>query len=249
MACEKCSDSGWVVVDRDGISTAEPCDCGLKAERPDLEAASSIPPLYRNASFDNFVLPPDNPIASRALAAVMVQASAYAREFPFVPKPGLLFIGPTGTGKTHLAVAVLRKLMTRGFEGRFYDYINLLERIRSGYDAEASAGDRETYRDCLEAPVLLLDDLGSHRVMGWIEDTLTSIVTHRCNHQKALVATTNLADPDAGDTLVERAPGALHPEYKISLAERIGERARSRLFELCQVVRMPSVGDHRIRRR
>lgn len=40
--------------------------------------------------------------------------------------------------------------------------------------------------------MLLLDDLGSHRVTEWVEDIVTSIITYRCNHREALIATINL---------------------------------------------------------
>ena len=37
-------------------------------------------------------------------------------------------------------------------------------------------------------------------------------------------------------------------DYKVTLAERIGPRARSRLFEMCKVIRMPLVEDFRLRK-
>ena len=145
-----------------------------------------------------------------------------------------------------LCVAALRILISRGFKGLFFDYQNLLDRIRTGYDQASGAADREAYRFALDAEVLMLDDLGAHRVTEWVEDTVTSIITYRCNNRKPLIATTNLPDPDAGSAMFDKSPGKI--DYKTSLADRIGSRARSRLFEMCKVVRMPLVEDYRLRR-
>ena len=245
--CPECGGSGWKIIERADLSGAERCDCvaGERARR--LEENAAIPPLYRNASFDTFVLPTDNPIGQRELDDAKRTVKTFAREFPTKPL-GILLMGDPGTGKTHLAVAALRFIMSKGFEGLFFDYQNLLDRIRAGYNQASGSADREAYRFALDAEVLLLDDLGAHRVTDWVEDTVTSIITYRCNNKKALIATTNLPDPEAGSVMTGRSLALDKPEYKTSLAERIGPRARSRLFEMCKVVRMRGVDDYRLRR-
>jgi DNA replication protein DnaC len=245
--CAICGGSGWKIIEREGISGAEKCECVKAGRVGRLQDRANIPPLYEKASVDNFVLPQDNPVARTALATVALTVRGYVRDFPSVPKPGLMFIGAPGCGKTHLATAALHGLIERGFEGVFFDFQALLNRIRSGYDQASGTMDREAYKAALDTEILLLDDVGAHRVTDWVEDTVTSIVTHRCNNKKATLVTTNLRDPEAGNQRGSGLESDIHSKF--FLEERIGMRARSRLFEMCRLIKMPDVEDYRLKRR
>ena len=247
--CALCDGTGWRPVESGEVSGVERCECDL-ADRPArLLESARIPPLFERASFDNFRLPEkqNNPIANEALSKAMLDAKTYSREYPLTEKPGLLLMGLPGVGKTHLAVAVLKVLLERGFECIFLDYQGLLDRIRSGYDPAAGASAREAYQEALDTEVVLLDDLGAHRVTDWVLDTVTGVINHRYNARKATLITTNLPDPELGDILAEKNPVSSHYMVKDSLADRIGARARSRLFEMCRLVRITATEDYRLR--
>ena len=227
--CPICEGTGWKSIESGKERRVTRCDCTQRARNERLLAQARIPRRYEHCELSNFEF--EGP--HRQLAPARMAACKFVEEYP-VDSTGLLLIGSIGVGKTHLAVGIIRELIvSKGIACLFYDYRELLKEIQNSYNSSVQATELQVLRPVFESEVLALDELGAVKPTEWVWDTVSLILNTRYNNNKTTIITTNFDDKAAG---VLAGPRAASREE--TLGDRIGERMRSRLHEMCRIVKL-----------
>lgn len=227
-----------------------PCDCTTGDQESKSFSRTRIPERYRHCDFDNFEsdLPYDHASPTQvtawnqSLEQAKVVVRSFARDYPSGTEHGILLMGTCGVGKTHLAIAALKDLLHRGHACLYYDYRELLKQIQDSYNASSESTEMGVLDPVLKTEVLLLDDLGASKPSLWALETVAHILNARYNDKRVTLVTTNFLDGDSVASSQRfpssRSAAAAQTMAEDSLADRVGARIRSRLYEMCRTVEM-----------
>lgn len=235
--CSLCEGVGLRPIERaDGTRAVVPCACRVARRRERQIAAARIPERYTHCTLDDYVPTWGAGGGNRSLSAALLQARQFVKSYPWdTGGNGLLLTGSIGVGKTHLAVGILQAVIAeRGAKGVFFDYRDLLTQVKNSYNRGVEATELEVLRPVFEAEVLVLDELGASKPTDWVWDTVAHILNTRYNDRRTTIITTNYTNLPPGGVEAS-ARSAVREE---TLGDRIGERMRSRLQEMCVVVEM-----------
>ena len=201
--CPTCGNRRWLTVEvpvgHPDFGKAQPCQCQVEASAGERESRlrryANLGPLSRR-TFGSLDLNgrSEDPASRRLFGIARGAAMFYAEE----PTGWLTLTGPNGSGKTHLAAAIANHCIENGRPVFFVYVPDLLDDLRSTYAPTSEMSYSELFEQVINAPLLVLDGLGTQSPTPWAQEKLQQIFNRRANAELPTVVTTaaNLSEID-----------------------------------------------------
>ena len=120
----------------------------------------------------------------------MARIKRACQEYARKPAGWLVLTGSVGSGKTHLAFAIVDAVLAQGKAAHCNSVAGMLDSLRSTYAINAFD---EWFSRLQKVTVLALDDLGAQRATDWANEKLFELIDYRYINRLPLVVTTNLS--------------------------------------------------------
>ena len=207
--CPLCHGIGFVYanvpVGHSDFGKAIPCRC--TREELDRERQSRVLQYSNLGSLTRFTfdnLMPQGRSGNPAHQERFSRAYEAAKAFATEPKGWLILIGPSGCGKTHLAAAIANERLNLGYPVFFQSIPDLLHHLRSAFNPNSEIAYDELFERVRNAPLLVLDDLGTQASTPWAREKLDQLFNHRFNNELPTVITTSVPTQELEDRLRTR---------------------------------------------
>lgn len=197
--CKDCMDTGYVA--------SKMCHCLKLAYINKSNQASALQKVLAAENYGSFNSrifsdkPIDGKISAReAIESNLSKSKKFIQEFDGTDQ-NLLFIGPTGTGKTFLAHCIANELINQGKTVVMLTAHRLIENLT---DADFERIDRQTSAVLWECDLLIIDDLGCERKTDYAQGQLFNIINDRIASGKKMIVSTNLSAAELGRVYAQR---------------------------------------------
>ncbi len=208
--CPLCEDTGYI--------NGKICDCiKNSAKALMLSELSKDLPLDR-CGFEDFDLEyyqnkeTDGVNPKKRMTQIFKLCREYTIGFDPQKSESLLFMGNTGIGKTHLSLAIVKELLSQGFNVVYGSAYNLFSEMESEHFGEHT---NKRYEQAISCDLLVIDDLGSEFVSPFIQTLLYNIVNTRLLAHKPTIVNTNLTVAQIGERYSPRVASRFIGEYNM----------------------------------
>ena len=206
--CPLCEDTGYI--------NGKICDCiKNSAKALMLSELSKDLPLDR-CGFEDFDLKyyqnsgTDSTNPKKRMTKIFKLCKEYTIGFDPQKSESLLFMGNAGIGKTHLSLAIVKELLSQGFNVIYGSAYNLFSEMESEHFGEHT---NKRYEQVISCDLLVIDDLGSEFVSPFIQTLIYNIVNTRLLAHKPTIINTNLTMNEIADKYTARVSSRLIGEY------------------------------------
>lgn len=193
--CERCAE------DEKKAAHAEKMLILEEQERVDRLVRARIPPRFRECSLESYT-----PSCEGARKAMNL-AIAYADDFAEMRTSGtcLIFCGGVGTGKTHLAIGIMKRVMEQRKKVRFASVIDAVASVKETYGRDSEMSEQQAIDQFIYPDLLVLDEVGAQIGSDTEKLILFRIINGRYENVMPTIVISNLAKDTLGDFIGERS--------------------------------------------
>lgn len=202
FGCDQCDGYGNIIT----ASGARPCDCKKKYFTKQRMGRIAVPEAMVRMSLGNYRINGNTEREKNMEEEILECARRYVNQFkgdkPLNEIYSLFInsIGKAGVGKTHIAVGILREVVSLGNDGLFIPYLDgPRSLVQTTFDC-LKDGTTPYFltKEVLDTSLMVIDDLGTGRtdVVQVVRENVARLVRARYNNAKPMIITTNMGIPD-----------------------------------------------------
>ena len=177
---------------------------------------------FQNLNFENFNSNSENELA------IAIAKDYVNKNITSANTNGLIIMGESGVGKTHLAASIANKLIENDKIVLMGRLTTLLDMIKETFK-DNTKSENELIELYSNVDMIIIDDLGTEKISNWALEKLYTIIENRNENRLPIIITTRFDKQE----LIER--------FSQSQDEQLVDAIISKLYQMCYGVTLKSM--------